>query len=455
MADGAVSVFHLEAEQALLGAALFDNRTLARVSLTGAHFYDPVHGDLWEELAKRYREERLGDAIAMKEWAAKRCPEIGGAGYLLKLEQAAAPLSAQVLGYADLLRDLARRRALIAATHEAAEEAKAGEIDGATVQARLEQRLVEIAHADADDDSWERLGVGACASIERAELGETKGISTGIRALDAVTGGLKPGLWVIGGATSMGKSIIGRALTYAVGAAGYGVAEHHLEMTADQVGLRAAASLAFDPDPRASNPTYLDAMRGALPAAAWNKLRGAAKATAHLPIYIDTRPGRTVSQIEASSRRLMRKFEREGVKPGCVLIDHEGLIAAEKGARFPSQLERTNARAEALAAMAKRLGVCVIALSQITKEGARADGDERLPTLLDLNYGGAISQAADVVVLIHRRAYYEERKPSHLRDASRLHSRETTLVVDKTRDGRRGHVSVFMDTPTAAVWEAA
>lgn len=105
--------------------------------------------------------------------------------------------------------------------------------------------------------------------------------------------------------------------------------------------------------------------------------------------------------------------------------------------------------------MAKRLDICVIALSQITKEGARADGDERLPTLLDLNYGGAISQAADVVVLIHRRAYYEERKPTHLRDISKLRSRETTLVVDKTRDGRRGQVPILMDVPTAAVWEAA
>ena len=446
---------HLAAEQALLGAALLDARTLGRVSLTGAHFYDPVHGALWDELTARYRDERLGDAVALKEWATVHCAEIGGPGYLLRLEGQAAPLSAQIDGYAELLRDLARRRALIAAAHEAIDQAKSGLAPGEDVQAALEQKLVEIAHADADSDAWERIAVKTYTAIERAELGETRGISTGIRGLDALTGGLKPGLWVVGGATSMGKSIIGQTLSHAAGAAGYGVAEHHLEMTEDQIGLRTVTALAFDPDHRASNPTYLDAMRGVLPKEAWDRLRGAAKATAHLPIYVDTRPGRTVSQIEASSRRLMRKLEREGVKLGCILIDHEGLIAAERGARFPSQLERTNARAEALSGMAKRLGICVIALSQITKEGARADGEDRLPTLLDLNYGGAISQAADVVVLIHRKAYYEERKPSHLRDVGKLRSREATLVVDKTRDGRRGHVSVLMDVPTAAVWEAA
>ncbi len=184
-------------------------------------------------------------------------------------------------------------------------------------------------------------------------------------------------------------------------------------------------------------------------------MRGAAKASAALPIYADARPGRTLSQIEAAARRLFQKMRRDGVKPGALVIDHEGLIAAEQGQRFPSQLERTNARSEGLLAMAKRLDVCVIALSQITKEGSRADGEDRLPNLTDLNYGGAISQAADVVMLIHRAAYHEERKPRDLRNVEKLRSRVATLVVDKARGGQRAHVEVLMDVPTAAVWEAA
>jgi replicative DNA helicase len=65
------------------------------------------------------------------------------------------------------------------------------------------------------------------------------------------------------------------------------------------------------------------------------------------------------------------------------------------------------------------------------------------------------SQAADVVLLIHRKAYYEERKPSHLRDVSKMLDRRATLVVDKTRDGQRAQVPILMDVPTAAVWEDA
>jgi replicative DNA helicase len=100
--------------------------------------------------------------------------------------------------------------------------------------------------------------------------------------------------------------------------------------------------------------------------------------------------------------------------------------------------------------------VVVIALSQITKEGSRADGEDRLPTAQDLNYGSALSQAASVVMLIHRKAYYAERKPRHLQtpeDGYTMRSREATLVVDKARGGQRGQVSVLMDMATAAVWE--
>ena len=445
-------IHDLDAEQGVLGAVLNDPRMVEHANLRAEHFYDPTHAALWAEVLERHRAGRLIDLVALKPFAAEAFKDLGGAVYLMKLAAAGAAMSYQVAGYGEIIRNCARRRAVTAAATDAIAQAKVGGDDALTA---LEARLQQIAAMDTDADAWEHFGSVVVHSVERAELGETKGISTGIAGLDAVTGGLKPGLWVIGGATSMGKSIIGAAITRAVAAQGYGVGEHHLEMTDTQIGLRAATALAFDKDPRVSSPFYLSAMRGALRREQWERVRGAAKATTHLPIYVDTRAGRSVSQIEAASRRLLRKFEREGVKPGCILIDHEGLIASEPGARFPSQLERTNARSEALMGMAKRLGVCVIALSQITKDGARADGDERLPTLLDLNYGGAISQAADVVLLIHRKAYYEERKPSHLRDVSKMLDRRATLVVDKTRDGQRAQVPILMDVPTAAVWEDA
>lgn len=444
----------LTAEQAVLGAVLLNPQWMDHANLAPAHFYDPTHSALWAEMLERYRCGRLIDAVALKPFAAEAFKDLGGPAYLMRLMDAAAPLSAQVAGYGEVIREHAENRAVSVACGETIAQAQ----KGGRVLAQLEQRLQEIASQDADADAWERLGAVAMEAVERAELGEAVGLSTGLAKLDEVTGGMQPGtLWVVGGATSMGKSVFGAHLGRAIASQGYGVGEVHLEMRKLQIGLRTTTALAFDVDHRADNPFYLSAQRNALNERQWDKMRGAAKASATLPIYTDARPGRTLSQIEAAARRLFRKMRREGVKPGALIIDHEGLIAAESGARFPSQLERTNARSEALLSMAKRLNVCVVALSQITKEGSRADGDDRLPNSTDLNYGGAISQAAEVVILLHRKAYFAERKPPHLRsdaDWDALKSREATAIVDKARAGQRAQVPFLMDMPTAAVWEA-
>lgn len=446
--------YDLTLEQAVLGACILTPSWMPD-TLRAEHFYAPEHGDLWDELRMRQRDGRLIDYVALKPFVASHpaLSKLGANGsYLLSMDGSRAATSHQVSGYADMLREMARKRAVNAACDAAKAQTEG---DALTT---LEQRLQEIASNDADADAWERLGVHACESVERAELGETKGISTGFPSLDRATGGLQPGtLWVVGGATSMGKSVFGAGLGRNIAAQGFGVAEVHLEMDATQVGLRTATALAFQPDPKGPRPAhYLSAQRGDLTSDQWASLRGAAKASATLPIYTDARAGRSLSQIEAAARRLFRKMRREGIKPGALIIDHEGLIAVEQGQRFSSQLERTNARSEALLAMAKRLGVAVIALSQITKEGSRADGDERLPSATDLNYGGALSQAASVVILLHRKAYYAERKPAQARsedDLEALRSRECTLVIDKARGGLRSQVTVLMDMPTAAVWE--
>ena len=446
-------IHDLDAEQGVLGAVLNDPRMVEHANLRPEHFYDPTHAALWAEVLERHRADRLIDLVALKPFAAETFKDVGGAKYLMQIAAAGAVMSYQVAGYGEIIRNCARRRETVKAAEHAIALAKAGEGDALTT---LETQLQEIAAGDADADVWERLGSVACEAVERAELGEARGISTGLAELDAVTGGMQPGtLWVVGGATSMGKSVFGSFLGRSVASQGYGVGEAHLEMRKLQIGLRTSTALAFEPDHRRDNPYYLTAQRNELRAEQLDTMRGAAKAAAALPIYVDARPGRTLSQIEAGARRLFRKMQREGVKPGALIIDHEGLIAPEPGARFPSQLERTNARSEALLSMAKRLGVCVVALSQITKEGSRADGDERLPNVTDLNYGGAISQAAEVVILLHRKAYYAERKPERLRspdDWDAMKSREALAIVDKARAGQRAQVPFLMDMPTAAVW---
>ncbi len=446
----------IEAEQALLGAVLMTNHLIERVSVRAEHFCDPVHAVIWEEVTTRYRAGRLADPVSMRDWAAITLEKMGGVKYLLDLHGNAAPLLPQVVEYGEVIRDLARRRSVTQAARIAINEAERGEVDSLS---ELERRLQEIALLDVDADDWKHKGESIAYAVERAELGEAAGISTGFAKLDEMIGGLKPALYMLGAASSMGKTTLLSAISRNVAAQGLAVAEFMLEMDEMEDGLRSAAALAFKNDHRVLSPHYLSAQRGSLSAEQWAAMRGAAKAAAHLPIYTDWRPGRSVSQMEAAARRLFAKLRREKkAAPGLVVIDHEGLIAAEPGARFSSQLERTNARAEALMALPKRLGVPVLIAGQLTKDGKRADGQERMPSTDDWKYGGALVEAAQAVMLVHRKAYYAERKPPHLRsdeDWRDSKSREATIVVDKARGGRRGQFTILMDMPTAAVWEDA
>lgn len=69
-APAAVGAPHsIEAEQALLGALLYDNETLNRLGdrLKPHHFYDPVHGRIFETISRIVISGRLADGVTLKE----------------------------------------------------------------------------------------------------------------------------------------------------------------------------------------------------------------------------------------------------------------------------------------------------------------------------------------------------------------------------------------------------
>jgi replicative DNA helicase len=91
---------NLEAEQALLGAILFDNETMNRITslLKEQHFYDPVHGSLLRAGYDRCRQ--LADGVTLRERFSKMAALKIGALYHMKLLENAAPLS-HAQSYAD------------------------------------------------------------------------------------------------------------------------------------------------------------------------------------------------------------------------------------------------------------------------------------------------------------------------------------------------------------------
>ena len=108
--------YNLEAEQALLGALLFDNEAFYRMGdqLKAEHFYDPVHQRLFDIATRLIRSGHLAEPIVIKDRLADDAAfaEVGGVQYLAFLVSAAPPM-AHAPEFSKLIYDLALRRELI------------------------------------------------------------------------------------------------------------------------------------------------------------------------------------------------------------------------------------------------------------------------------------------------------------------------------------------------------
>jgi replicative DNA helicase len=217
------------------------------------------------------------------------------------------------------------------------------------------------------------------------------GISTGYVDFDLKTAGLQPSdLVIVAGRPSMGKS------AFALGIAEYAgivekvpVAVFSLEMSKEQLVQRMLCSHA-----------RVDAHKvrtGYLATSDWPRLTAAAGKLSEAPIFIDDTAAISVMELRAKARRLKSQHD---VK--LIVLDYLQLM---RGSNNPeSRQQEISDISRSLKALARELGVPVIAISQLSR-AVESRNDHR-PQLSDLRESGAIEQDADVVVLILREEYY-------------------------------------------------
>lgn len=111
-----------------------------------------------------------------------------------------------------------------------------------------------------------------------------------------------------------------------------------------------------------------------------------------LPLHLDDSPMHTLSTLRASIRALVGRYPSTAL----VVVDYLQLLSAEPKDRSPRE-QIVASFSRGLKAIARELGICVMALSQLNR-----DGDGREPRLSDLRESGALEQDADAVLLLHR-----------------------------------------------------
>src|SRR3954449_10120860 len=417
---------NVEAEAALLGALMIDNRLVedVQLKLRPDHFFEPLHGRIYEAILKLTDSNRVANPVTLRPLfeSDESIKEVGGVAYLAQLTGSGAA----VIGARDFalqIYDLALLRALIGVGRDLVEGALDTSEDVAPLAQieRAETELYKVAEEGGAEGKAKSFSEATKEALEMAERalnsgGHLSGITTGLDGLNSKIGGLhKSDLIIVAGRPGMGKSSLATNIGCAAAqrllrdsedgiepgkSAGAAVALFSLEMSADQLATRVLAEQ--------SGISSENLRMGRISQTEFRSLARAAAELQTLPLYIDDTPGLTIAALRARARRLKRQ---KGI--GMVIVDYLQLLQGSgKGSAGDNRVQEISEISRGLKQLAKELDLPVIGVSQLSR--AVEQREDKRPQLSDLRESGSIEQDADIVLFVYREEYsLKSHEPKH------------------------------------------
>ncbi|HEX8233079.1 MAG TPA: replicative DNA helicase [Caulobacteraceae bacterium] len=454
---------NIEAEQALLGAVLYDNAALERLSdlLHPQHFYEPFHARLFGVMRELINKGQLAEPTLIME-RFRRDPafeDLGGISYLADLVDRAPP-AANAPDYGRVIYDLALRRDLIRIGGDISVQAANDAEKGARDQIEeAEQALYQLAESGATSTGFIDFSTALHGAVEMAAEafgrdGGLAGVSSGLIDLDQKLGGLHPSdLVILAGRPSMGKTALATNIAFNV-ARNYAyeiqldgskktvnggvVAFFSLEMSAEQLAMRLLAEVSGVSSDRLR--------KGEIDASEFGRVRDAALEIQESPLYIDATGGLSIGKLAARARRLKRQSGLD-----LIVVDYLQLVTGDSLRGSDNRVQEVSQITQGLKAIAKELGVPVLALSQLSRQVENRE--DKRPQLSDLRESGSIEQDADVVMFVYRESYYlgrgepREGTPEHLawQDDMEKVRNLAEVIIGKQRHGPIGTVKLHFN----------
>ncbi|MBT8119020.1 MAG: replicative DNA helicase [Gammaproteobacteria bacterium] len=396
----------VEAEQAVIGGLLLDNRAWEQIAdkLVEEDFYRNDHRLLFSAIRELESRNEPFDAVTLSQCLENngQLDQAGGLLYLGRLAKD-TPSASNIVAYANIVREKSVLRQLIAIGTDISGSGFQPEgRDSKELLDDAEKKVFQIAEQGArgqggfqDMKSLLSKTVDKIDHLFNSDGGIT-GVSTGFDKFDEMTTGLQEAdLVIVAGRPSMGKTTF--AMNIAENAAigdKIPVAVFSMEMPGDALAMRMISSLGRVDQHhiRTGNLTDED----------WARITSAIHILSEANIYIDDTPAMSPNEVRARARRLKRQH---GL--GLIVIDYLQLMQVHGGSE--NRATEISEISRSLKAMAKELKVPVIALSQLNR--SLEQRPDKRPVMSDLRESGAIEQDADLIVFIYRDEVYNEDSP--------------------------------------------
>lgn len=420
-----------EAEQAVLGGIMLSNQHWDGIAerVIAEDFYTFAHKAIFQTMEELMRNQTPIDLITLDQALKAKgiSDSVGGFAYLADLSNN-TPNAINILAYAEIVREKAILRELIAVGNRIAENSyspKGKDIKMVLDEAEREVFAIAEKRSSSTEGPQNVLSVLESTIARIETLGKLEnhngvtGVTTGFVELDKKTAGLQPSdLIIVAARPSMGKTTFAMNLCEnAAMASDKPVLVFSLEMPAEQIMMRMIASLARVDQTKIRTGQNLEE-------AEWSKIAsvfGMFKQKNNL--YIDDSSGLTPTELRSRARRVYR--ENGGLS--MIMVDYLQLMRAP--AFSDNRTLEIAEISRSLKALAKELEVPVVALSQLNRTlEQRAD---KRPVNSDLRESGSIEQDADLIMFIYRDEVYNDNSED---------KGVAEIIIGKQRNGPIGRV---------------
>src|SRR3712207_5010892 len=316
---------NVEAEAALLGALMIDNRLAEdiQLKLRPDHFFEPLHARIYEQVLKLIDRNMIASPVTLRPLFEQdeEMKELGGPAYLAQLTGSGAAIIG-ARDFAEQIYELALLRALIGVGREMVEQAldTSEDVDPKGQIEQAEAALYRVAEEGGGEGTVKSFAQATRLAVQMAEKalntgGGLSGVTTGLTDVNAKTGGLHHSdLVILAGRPGMGKTALATNIAYNAAqrlnrdledgiaiekSAGAAVAFFSLEMSSDQLATRILAE--------ASGISGENLRMGKISQQDFRNLARAAAELESLPLYIDDTPGLTIAALRTRARRMKRQ----------------------------------------------------------------------------------------------------------------------------------------------------